>query len=118
MSRRICEGRVVSVFTRLCRAVCPSGCRWWIIQTPGLGHCWEEREGGLIGLLCSQRAHDQNVLPRCAQWETNSGLPPGEDTSKLGWTIGDTGHSENAARLLPPAQYRRRHRDRFAPAPG
>jgi hypothetical protein len=59
-------------------------------------------EGGLIGLLCSQRAHDQNVLPQCAQWETNSGLSPGEDTSKLGWTIGDTGHSEYAA---PPPRY-------------
>ena len=40
--------------------------------------------GGLIGLLCSQRAHNKNVLPRCAQWETNLGLPPGEDTSKPG----------------------------------
>jgi hypothetical protein len=30
-------------------------------------------EGSLIGLLCSQTAHDQNVLGRCAQWETDSG---------------------------------------------
>jgi hypothetical protein len=48
-------------------------------------------ERGLIGLLCSQRAHDKNVLPRCAQWETDSGLPPGEDTSERGGAIGDKG---------------------------
>ena len=33
MSQRIREGRVVSVFTRLSCAVCPSGCR--IIQSQG-----------------------------------------------------------------------------------
>ena len=44
------------------------------------------REGGLIGLLCSQRAHDQNALPQCAQWETDSGFPPGKLTSELGGT--------------------------------
>jgi len=38
MSQRIREGRVVSVFTRLSRAVCPSRCRCRIIQTPGLRH--------------------------------------------------------------------------------
>ena len=27
--------------------------------------------------LCSQNAHDETVLVRCAQWETNSGHPPG-----------------------------------------
>jgi hypothetical protein len=30
-------------------------------------------EASLIGLLCSQPAHDRNVLGRCAQWETDSG---------------------------------------------
>ena len=50
--------------------------------------------GSLIGLPCSLRPHDQNVLlrekarlgapgvgrvRRFAQWETNSGHPPGRD---------------------------------------
>jgi len=38
MSQRIREGRAVSVFTRLCRGICPSGCRCRIIQTPGSRH--------------------------------------------------------------------------------
>ena len=46
-----------------------------------------DAEGGLIGLLCSQTAHDQNVLGRCAQWETDSGYPPGGGTSELGGSI-------------------------------
>ena len=40
-------------------------------------------DGCLIGLLYSQTAHDQSVLDRCAQWETNSGRPPGEDGASL-----------------------------------
>ena len=44
-------------------------------------------EGCLIGLLCSQTAHDRNVLGRCAQWEIDSGYPPGGDTRKRGGTI-------------------------------
>jgi len=30
-------------------------------------------EASLIGLLCSLRPHDRNVLPQCAQWEPDSG---------------------------------------------
>jgi len=30
-------------------------------------------EGSLIDSLCSQTAHDRNVLGRCAQWKTDSG---------------------------------------------
>ena len=74
------------------------------------------REGSLIGLLCSQRAHDQNVLPRCAQWETNSGYPPGGGMSELGGSIesGAPGPQGNGMPPRRPAPFRARHRDRFA----
>ena len=42
MSQRICEGRFVCVFTRLGRVIRPSGCRCWIIQTPGFRHYWQK----------------------------------------------------------------------------
>ena len=51
-------------------------------------------EGSLISLLCSLRPHDQNVLPQCAQWETNSGLPPEEGTSELGGNIYMVGRAQ------------------------
>ena len=44
-------------------------------------------ESSLIGLLCSPRPHDRNVLPRCAQWETDSGHLLGGGTSELGESI-------------------------------
>ena len=56
--------------------------QWKINQPPFLKRERASLEGALdcnlIGLLCSQRAHDKNVLPRCAQWETDSGLPLGK----------------------------------------
>ena len=100
MTQRIRGGRVVSVFTRLSRAVCPSGCRWRIIQTPGSRHYWlvalvclvhlvqpnkrnklnkpdeldprnawprKDEEGVARCPPCSQNAHDETVLVRCAQ---------------------------------------------------
>ena len=86
MSQRIREGRVVSVFTRLSRAVRPSGCRCRIIQTPDAGHYYmsEGRPDWSPVLVqravvegwdrespdhpsCSQNAHDETVLVRCAQ---------------------------------------------------
>ena len=57
-----------------------------LYRLPACGTTSEIRKGSLIGLLCSQRAYDQNVLPRekaridaprvgwveyCAQWKTN-----------------------------------------------
>jgi hypothetical protein len=51
-------------------------------------------DGGLINLLCSLRPHDRNVLPQCAQWETDSGhreallaLGGRGVTSKLGGSV-------------------------------
>jgi len=41
-------------------------------------------EGSLIGLLCSRNARPKKGLVGRAQWETDSGHPPGEDTSELG----------------------------------
>ena len=46
-----------------------------------------KREGGLIGLLCSRNARSRTPLVGRAQWETNSGHPPGEDVSELGRRI-------------------------------
>jgi hypothetical protein len=46
-----------------------------------------DREGSLTDHLCSQPAHDQNVLGRCAQWETDSGRPPKGDTHEHGGTM-------------------------------
>ena len=85
MSQRMREGRVVSVFTRLGCVVCPWGCRWRIIQTPGADHLVSE--GNLIGLLCSCNVRSRKTLVGHAQWETDSGHPPGKDTSELGLSI-------------------------------
>ena len=53
-----------------------------------------DRKGSRVGLLCSQAAHDRNVLSRCAHDETDSGPPAahlayeGErNMSKLGENI-------------------------------
>ena len=47
-------------------------------------------------LLCSRNARSQTPLVGRAQWETNSGHPPGEDASELEGTIGSgaRGHEE------------------------
>jgi len=44
-------------------------------------------EGSLIGLLCSRNARSRTPLVGRAQWETDSGHPPGGGTSELGRTI-------------------------------
>ena len=75
-------------------------------------------EGTLIGLLCSRNAQSRTPLVGRAQWETNSGHPRGEDTSALGRTIGDIGHSGNAAPPPRHALYTALHRGRFGRAPG
>ena len=47
----------------------------------------EIREESLIGLLCSCNARSRKTLVGHAQWETDSGYPPGEGTSELGEAI-------------------------------
>jgi hypothetical protein len=42
-----------------------------------------DAEGSLIGLLCSRNARPEKALVGRAQWETDSGYPPGSDTSEL-----------------------------------
>lgn len=102
MSQRIREGRGVSVFTRFSRTVCVSGGRCRIIQTPGLHDTTSRiKEGGLIGLLCSLRphdergeltpvpvpcsrsAHDQNVLARRPQGDQHRCHSKGERQASL-----------------------------------
>jgi hypothetical protein len=52
---------------------------------------WEkfqrDGEGGLIGLLCSRNARSRTRLVGRAQWETDSGLLLGKQTSELGMGI-------------------------------
>ena len=93
MSQRIREGREVSVFTRLSRTVCPSGCRCRIIQSQGtIGQPGRPpargTEGGLEpdDLLCSRNA--RSLLPSL---DARSGRPirphPSKTMSKLGGNI-------------------------------
>ena len=49
--------------------------------------CHQMSEGNLIGLLCSCNARSRKTLVGHAQWETDSGHPPGEGTSELGMGI-------------------------------
>jgi len=44
-------------------------------------------EGGLIGLLCSRSARSRTSPVGRAQWETDSGLPPGEGIGKFRGSI-------------------------------
>jgi hypothetical protein len=44
-------------------------------------------EGTLIGLLCSRNAQSRTPLVGRAQWETDLGHSPGEDTGDFGGSI-------------------------------
>ena len=44
-------------------------------------------EGGLLSLPCSRNARSRTPLIGRAQWETDSGYPPGEGASELGGSI-------------------------------